>query len=210
MNSGLLWKREVLSNGLTVLLYPRLAAMTTKISVAIKYGSNDDQDEKMGIAHFLEHMLVGGSQKRIKLHHEIEKLGGCFNFETSDEFTFSSMDVLSGKIVEASKVLSGLLFDPIFEKEKLEIERKVVVNEIAEAHDDPQDLIRETLIKCLFKNHPLRNPVLGSKKTLNEFTISSVEKAHQNYYVPQNMILMLTGNFSNKDAETVLQDFQVR
>ena len=112
------------------------------MSVVIKYGSNDDSDEKSGSAHFLEHMLVGGSQKRIKLHHEIEKLGGCSYFETSDEFTFSSMDVLPGKIAEASKVLSGLLFDPVFEGEKLELERKVILNEIAEARDDPQNYSR--------------------------------------------------------------------
>jgi predicted Zn-dependent peptidase len=184
--------------------------MTAQLSVAIKYGSNDDIDEKSGNAHFLEHMLVGGSQKRIKLHHKIEKLGGCSHFETSDEFTFSSMDVLSGKIAEASKVLSELLFDSTFEQDKLELERKVIQNEIAEDHDDPQELIRETLIKCLFKNHPLRNPILGLKKTINQFTIDSVEKTHQNYYVPKNMILILTGNFSNKDKETVLRDFQDR
>jgi len=184
--------------------------MMAQLSVAVKYGSNDDSDEKSGSAHFLEHMLVGGSQKRIKLHHEIEKLGGCSHFETSDEFTFSSMDVLSGKITEASKVLSGLLFDTTFEKDKLELERKVILNEIAEAHDDPQNLIGEALLKCLFKHHPLRNPVIGFKKTINQFTIDDIEKAHQNYYAPQNMIMMLTGNFSSKDTETILQDFQSR
>ena len=210
MNHSLSWERKVLSNGLTLLLYPRLSRMTAQLSVAIKYGSNDDADEKSGNAHFLEHMLVGGSQERIKLHHEIEKLGGCSHFETSDEFTFSAIDVLSGKIAEAAKVLSGLLFDSTFEKDKLELERKVILNEIAEAHDDPQDLIGENLIKCLFKHHPLRNPVLGLKKTINQFTIDGIEKAHQNYYVPQNMTLILTGNFSNKDTETVLQDFQDR
>jgi len=208
MNRSLSWERKVLSNGLTVLSYPRLSAMTTQLSVAIKYGSNDDSDEKSGSAHFLEHMLVGGSQKRIKLHHEIEKLGGCSNFETSDEFTFSSMDVLAGKITEASKVLSGLLFDAAFEKDKLELERKVILNEIAEVHDDPQSLIGERLIKCLFKHHPLKNSLLGLKKTINQFTVDGIEQVNQNYYVPQNMILMLTGNFSNKEVETVLEDFQ--
>ena len=210
MNCSLSWERKVLSNGLTVLLYPRLSGLTAQLSVAIRYGSNDDADEKSGNAHFLEHMLVGGSREIIKLHHEIEKLGGCSHFETSDEFTFSSMDVLSGKIVEASKILSGLLFDATFEKDKLDLERKVILNEIAEAHHDPQDLIRETLTKCLFKYHPLRNPILGLKKTINQFTIASIEKTHQNYYVPQNMVIILTGNFSTKDKETVLQDFQNR
>jgi len=56
MNRSLSWERKVLSNGLTVLLYPRLSGLTAQLSVAIKYGSNDDADEKSGNAHFLEHM----------------------------------------------------------------------------------------------------------------------------------------------------------
>jgi predicted Zn-dependent peptidase len=208
MIQNLSWERKVLSNGLTVLLYPCLSRMTAQLSVAVKYGSNDDSDEKSGTAHFLEHMLAGGSEKRIKLHHEIEKLGGCSHFETSDEFTFTSMDVLSGRIVDASKILSGLLFDCTFEKGKFELERKVIRNEIDEVNDDPQDIIGEAIVKCLFRNHPLRNPVLGFKKTINQFTIDDIENTYRNYYVPKNMVLMFTGNFSGKDLETVLLDFQ--
>jgi predicted Zn-dependent peptidase len=210
MNGSLSWERKTLSNRLTALLYPRPSGLTAQLSVAIKYGSNDDEDEKSGTAHFLEHMLVGGSKERVKRHHEIEKLGGCSQFETSDEFMFSSMDVLSDNIVEASRILSGLLFDSSFEKDKLELERKVILNEIAESHDDPQDRIRETLVKCLFKLHPVRNPILGFKKTISQFTIDELEKTHQNYFVPQNMVLILTGNFSDKDKENVLLDFQSR
>jgi predicted Zn-dependent peptidase len=210
MNGSLLWKREVLSNGLTVLVYPRLSGMTAQLSVAIKYGSNDDPEEHSGIAHFLEHMLVGGSQKRIKLNHEIEKLGGCSNIETTNEYTFSTMDVFPDKIAEASKVLSGLLFDSVFEKDKLEVERKVILNEIAEASDDPRDKIEETLIKCLFKHHPVKNSVLGSNKKVKQVTLNDLEKAYDNYYDPKNMILILTGKLSETDFETVLRDFQDR
>ncbi|MCW4009211.1 MAG: insulinase family protein [Candidatus Bathyarchaeota archaeon] len=210
MNSSLSWKRDVLPNGLRVLRYPRSSAMTAQISVAVEYGSIDDCREKSGAAHFLEHMLVGGSQQRITLHHEIEKLGGCSNFETTPECTFSWVNVFPGKIGAASKVLSGLLFDSNFEKDKFEIERKVILNEIAEASDDPRDKIGETLIKCLFKNHPVKNPILGTRKTVNQLTINDLEKSHQNYYAPKNMILILTGNFSENDAETVISNFQNR
>jgi len=181
-----------------------------QLSVAIEYGSNEDTEENAGNAHFLEHMLVGGSQNRIKLHNEIERLGGRSSFETSDEFTFSTVNVFPRKIAQASKVLSRLLFDPKFAKEKFELERKVILNEIAEANDDPRDRVAETLTKCLFKNHPIKNPVPGSKKTINQLTINEIKKAHENYYVPQRMILILTGSFTNKDKETVLQDFQDR
>jgi len=210
MRNNLSWERRVLSNGLTVLLYPRSSTMMAQLSVAIEYGSNDDSEENAGIAHFLEHMLVGGSQKRIRLQNEIEKFGGYSNFETSDEFTFSTINIFPRHIAKASKVLSGLLFDSAFAEEKFELERKAILNEIAEANDDPSDKVAEMLTKCLFKNHPIKNPILGSKKTINQLTLNEIKKAHQNYYVPQRMILILTGNFTKKDTETALQDFQDR
>jgi predicted Zn-dependent peptidase len=210
MNDNLIWKRRVLPNGLRVLLFPKPAGLTTQFSLAIEYGSNDDSEGSSGTAYFLEHMLVGGSQERIKLHNEIERLGGCSHFETSEEATFTAVNVFPERVAEASKVLSGLLFDSVFEKDKLELERKVILNEIAESSDDPREKTDETLIKCLFKHHPVKNPVLGSRKTVNQITLDDVEEAHQKHYAPCNMILILTGKFSEGDAETVLQDFKDR
>ena len=210
MDNGLLWQRDILSNGLTVLQYPRLSALTAQLSVAIKYGSNDDPDAKAGCAHFVEHMLVGGSQKRIRLHHEVEQLGGCSSFETSAECTFTSIDVFPDKLNDASRILSGLLFDGEFIDEKVELERKVILNEIAEAADNPHDKVAESLIKCLFKRHPIRNPVLGTKKTIQQLTQKEIKSAHETHYQPQNMILILTGKFSKDDADSVLNDFNNR
>jgi len=184
--------------------------MTAQLSVAIKYGSNDDALENIGTAHFLEHMLVGGSQKRIKLHHEIEKLGGCSYFETSSECTFTRVDVFPDRIAQTSKILSELLFDSKIERDKVEIERKVILNEIAEASDDPTDKIMETLLKSIFKSHPVRNPISGTKKTVKQLTISNLEQSHQKYYVPENMVLILTGNFSGNHKKAILENFEDR
>jgi len=208
MENGLSWSREVLSNGLTVLQYSRPSALTAQLSVAIKYGSNEDPDETAGKAHFLEHMIVGGSKTRIRLHHEIEKIGGCSGFETSAECTFTTLNVFPDKIADASRILAGLLFDSEFESEKFELERKVIFNEIAEAADSPHDKIAETLIKCLFKKHPIRNPVLGTKKTVKQLAIKDLKSAHSGYYTPKNMVVILTGKFAKKDLEAVLDDFQ--
>ncbi|HEX9261098.1 MAG TPA: pitrilysin family protein [Candidatus Bathyarchaeia archaeon] len=210
MNGSLSWQRKVLSNGLTVLLYNRSSAMTAQLSLAIRYGSNDDSEDKIGSAHFLEHMLVGGSRERIKLHHEIESFGGASGFETSKECTFSIVDVFPERLLEASKVLSGLIFDTCFEKDKLEHERKVILQELAEASDDPRDKTEETLLKCLFRNHPAKNPILGSRKTVSQITLRDLEQAHERYYCPRNMILILTGKFSDRDADSMLEDFENR
>jgi len=208
MPNSLIWERQVLSNGLTVLLYPKPSAMTTQLSVAIKYGSNDDNVENSGTAHFLEHTLVGGSRKRIKLHHEIEKLGGCSYFETSPECTFTKVDALPDKIVQTSKILSELLFDPQIENEKVEIERNVILNEIAETNDDPTSKIMETILKSIFKYHPVRNPIAGTKQTVKDLTSRHLEKCHQKYYIPENMVLILTGNLSDSNKDAILTHFE--
>lgn len=208
MKSVLSWERRTLSNGLIVLLYPRSAALTTQLSVAVKYGSNDDSKTNIGTAHFLEHMLVGGSQRRIKLLHEIERFGGCSYFETTNECTFSAIDIFPEKLPEASRVITGLLFDKSFEKNKLELERKIVMNEIAEASDDPRDKIGVTLLRSIFKRHPTKNPVLGSTKSVNQITLKDIEAAHETYYVPRNMILTISGNVSENDVENVLKGFR--
>lgn len=208
MESRLVWRREVLSNGLTVLSYPRPSGLTAQVAVAIKYGSNDDADGKAGNAHFLEHLTAGGSKRRIGLHHEIEKLGGNSSFETDEELTFCSMDVLPGKVVNAAKVLSELVFDPVFEVDKIEIERKVILNEIDEAHDDPSCIVDRMLVKSLFKHHPLRNDVLGTAKTVKQLASSDFVNAHENCFTPKNMVLILTGNFSQTEKEAILDNFQ--
>ena len=70
MTTAIFWRRDVLSNGLRVLLFPRQSANTTQLSIAVEYGSNQEPEEIAGSAHFLEHMLAGGSTKRIQLSQE--------------------------------------------------------------------------------------------------------------------------------------------
>ena len=207
MNEDLLWKREVFSNGLRALLFPQPSSKMAQMVVAVEYGSNDDPNDEAGLAHFLEHMLAGELENRVKLLKSIERFGGCMNFSTDNEFTVSSVNVLPERLPEASSTLSELLFNPCFEKEKLEIERAVILNEIAEASDDPRTKVEEMLRKCLYKTHPVKRPVPGSPKTVKRLTLDEIENAHQSWYNPKNMVLAFTGKFSEGEVRTVLQNF---
>ena len=135
------WRRNTLPNGLTVLLYPRQSANTTQLSIAVEYGSNQEPKELAGAAHFLEHMLAGGSEKRIQLSRSIENSGGILDFYTDHEHMMSRMDILPGELTEASAIISELLFSTDFEEEKFNRERKIILNELAEALDDPAERI---------------------------------------------------------------------
>ncbi len=207
MATPISWRRSILPNGLTVLLFPRAYANTTQLSVAVEYGSNQEPEEIAGSAHFLEHMLAGGSTKRIHLSRSVEDSGGILDFYTEREYMMSTMNILPQTLAEGSAVISKLLFDDIFEEEKVSQERKIILNELAEVSDDPTEKVEELLLKNLFKIHPIKRPVGGFPKTIKRLTLNQLKKAHETNYVPQNMILILAGNFSEKTSERVLEDF---
>jgi predicted Zn-dependent peptidase len=122
----------------------------------------------------------------------------------------SMLDVLPGKLTEASFIISELLFSSNFEEEKFGQERKIILNELAEALDDPTERIEELLLKSLFKNHPVNRPVGGFPKNVKRLTLDQLSNAHQTNYIPQNMILILTGNFSEEEAALALNNFKER
>ena len=207
MTTAMFWRRNILSNGLTVLLFPRESANTTQLSVAVEYGSNQEPEEIAGSAHFLEHMIAGGSTKRIKVSRSIENSGGILDFYTEREYMMSTMNILPEKLTEASEVISTLLFDDNFDEEKMIQERKIILNELAEASDDPTEKVEELLLKSLYKVHPMKRPVGGFPKTIKRLTLDQLNNAHEMNYVPQNMILILTGNFSEQTSSKIVENF---
>jgi predicted Zn-dependent peptidase len=208
MTSAMIWSRSTLPNDLTVLMFPRPNTNTTKLSVAVKYGSNQESAEIAGVAHFIEHMLAGGSTRRIQLSRSVENSGGILDFFTQHESMQSTMDILPEHLTEASSVLSDLLFSGDFEEEKFSLERKIILNELAEAEDDPAEKIDELMLSSLFKNHPIKRPVGGFPKTIKQLTLNQLCYAHKTNYVPQNMILILAGNFNVKTAGLVFEKFE--
>jgi len=190
---NLAWKRQVLPNGLRMLLFQRPAGVTAQLSVAVAYGSNSEPENASGAAHFLEHMIAGGSTRRIELSQSIEKMGGYADYSTANEDTMIFTDVLPEKIDTASKMLIDILSEADFEEEKFQSERKIILHEIAEVADDPWTMVDELLRKSLFKKHPIRRPVLGLRKTVSTMTLDMLENTYRMHFTPENIILVLTG-----------------
>jgi predicted Zn-dependent peptidase len=208
MTNAMLWRRNILTNGLRVLSFPRQFANTTQLSVAVEFGSNQEPEEIAGVAHFLEHMLAGGSTRRIELSRTIEDFGGIVDFYIDHEHMMCTTDILPEEIAKTSQVISELLFNTDFEEEKFKNERKIIVNELAQALDDPSERVEELLMKSLYKNHPVRRPVGGLPKTVKQLTLEQLSSTQITNYVPQNMILVLAGNFSEKTKHTILKPFE--
>jgi predicted Zn-dependent peptidase len=208
MPDSMTWKRNVLPNGLRVLQLPKQYANTTQLSVAVEFGSNHEPEEEAGVAHFLEHMLAGGSTERIHLSRSVENTGGILDFYTDHEHMMSTMDVLPEDLPRVSKGMAELLFNNNFEQEKFVQESKIILNEIAEVSDDPNEKIEEMLLQSLFKNHPVKRPVAGFEETVKRLTLRKLSKMHLTNYVPQNMVLILSGKFSTEECQKALENFE--
>jgi zinc protease len=206
MRERLVWQRQVLPNGARLLCYPK-AALTAQLAVAVKYGANDDADGLAGAAHFLEHMVPGGSARRIGLSRQVECLGGLGDFYTNHEYTVCLSDVAPGKLGQASEAMAAMFGEPDFASEQFQAERHIILHELADAEDDPRQKASELLAQALYKTHPARRPIGGYPKTVRQLTLQNLTEVYLQQYVPQNMVVILSGNFSEADVEGVVEDF---
>ncbi|MHA1482836.1 MAG: M16 family metallopeptidase, partial [Candidatus Heimdallarchaeaceae archaeon] len=207
MINPLLIKRKTLPNGIRFVQFPRSQRTTAQLSVVIEYGSISGTETNAGLAHFLEHMVGGGSEERIKATRSIEQNGGYLNFWTFHEYTMGYADVFREKLNETSQCLSKLFFENDLEAKKFDLEQKVILNEIDDSSDNPLDVVDEMLKKNLYKIHPVRHPILGYHKTVSQFSIDEIIETQQAHYTPQNTILILSGKYSDKDVELIEQNF---
>ncbi len=181
--------------------------MTAQLSVVINNGSKTTSEKNAGIAHYLEHMVGGGSKQHIEAMHSIEQNGGFLDLSTDFEYTIGSADVFPEKLNETSELLSKLFFQYEFEEKKFDLEKKVILNEIAESFDEPWNIVEDMLRKNLYAVHPVCHPILGYPRTVRKFSFDEIIDAKKTSFTPQNTILILSGKYSDKDVEFVIQNF---
>ncbi len=200
-------KKVVLRNGLTLILR-KTDSNSVTFGVCVKTGSNNEDMNNRGVSHFIEHMVFEGTKKRTsqEIVRAIEKVGGEFNAFTDNEITFYYAKVPSRFFQRALDVISDMLENSIFDEKTIDKERKVIIEEINLWNDDPKAYQWELFQKTVYKNHPARFPVIGFKDTLKKTKRKDILKYYNKYYAPNNMIVIITGNFPD-NAETDIKNY---
>lgn len=201
-------KKLVLSNSLTV-IFEKTNSKSITLGVCVKTGSINENDKNRGISHFLEHLIFEGTKNRTgrQIVKEIEGVGGEFNAFTNQEITFFYAKLLSKFFDNALNVISDILQNSLFKEKIIEKERKVVLEEMNLWKDDPKSYQWYLFQKALYKNHPAKFPVIGFKETLLQIKRDDVIDYFNKYYVPKNMIVVLTGNIDSKMIEKLTKEF---
>ena len=195
--------RFSLPNGL------RIAWVETRSPVAsagimIDAGTlNEAPDFPNGIAHFTEHMLFKGTQKR-KAHHiltRMDDVGGDINAYTTKEQTFYYATFLQPHTFRALELLADMVIKPSFPEREILKEKDVVLDEIQSSKDDALDELGEWFDAELYAKHPLASPILGDSENLNQLNRTDLIRWHQKNYTANNMVLVLVGRFQRKILE---------
>ena len=197
---GSSYKKTILPNGLRIVSEELSHVRSVSVGVWIDVGSRDESTLLNGISHFIEHMVFKGTSNRSvkEIARSLESVGGYMNAFTGKEHTCYYARVLDEFTELAIDVLSDLALNPTFPLKEIEKEKGVVIEELKNAEDDPDDIIHDYFDKALFGDHPLGFPVIGSEKNLRSFTRDDLLRHVGRHYVPQRMVLAAAGNISHE------------
>ena len=200
---------QVLSNGLRIVHLPSTSPVSY-CGFAINAGTRDEEAHEFGLAHFVEHMLFKGTEKRKSWHilNRMENVGGELNAYTTKEETFVYSIFMEEHYRRAFELLVDLVFHSQFPEQEIEKEVDVILDEISSYEDSPSELIFDEFENLLFDGHALGHNILGNEQSLLTFNTESGKSFIQRFYAPENMVFFSMGRIPFKKivqmAETML------
>ncbi len=195
--NGMVFHTHRLSNGLQIVGQPMPDFESVAVSYYVCTGSRDEPDPSIaGVSHFLEHMVFKGTQtldwQDITL--EFNKIGAELNAFTSHEATVYYARILGEYLERALDLLSDMMYPRLAESD-FDMEKEVIVNEIARSEDQPYNLAFRRMMQVYFDGHPLGHDVLGSRESIRNMRIEQMRDYWKRRYAANNLILAIAGNF---------------
>jgi predicted Zn-dependent peptidase len=200
--------REVLDTGLRLITETMPQVRSVTIGVWLMRGSRHESDAQSGIAHFVEHMLFKGTDRRTAedLAQAIDSIGGQLDAFTAKEYASYYIKVLDEHLPLAVELLSDIVMRPAFADEEIVREKKVILEEIKMVEDTPDDLVHELFTQNFWERHPLGRPILGSPETVDAFTGQSLRDYFRDAYVAPNMIVSAAGNLDHANVRELVSN----
>lgn len=185
-----------LSNGMRIVHISCPESPVGYCGVAVKAGSRDESADEYGLAHFVEHTIFKGTQRRRSSHiiNRMESVGGELNAYTTKEETVVYSVFPNGNLARAAELIGDLTANSCFPDGELDKERDVVADEIDSYLDSPADAVYDDFEDLIFAGSPLGHNILGSVKSLKNFDSKSCRGFVSRYYHPRNMVAFYSGS----------------
>ncbi|SMX37069.1 M16 family metallopeptidase [Octadecabacter ascidiaceicola] len=188
-------QQHTLSNGFRIVTEHMPGLQSASIGIWVTAGGRHERADQNGVAHFLEHMAFKGTERRtaLQIAETIEDVGGYINAYTSREMTAYYARVLENDVPLALDVIADILLNPVFDQSEIEVERGVILQEIGQALDTPDDIIFDWLQEEAFPNQALGRTILGPSERVSSFSRGDLSDFIGEHYGPDQMILSAAG-----------------
>ena len=199
-----------LQNGLTVLKVPIPGVKSVMVDVFVKAGSRNEEKRLSGISHFLEHVFFKGSRKyptAQELSHALDAIGAEYNANTGKEHTQFYIKAAKKHFKFIFEILADMLQHPVFEREEIEREKGVIIEEINMYEDTPMRHVGDVLEEIMWPNHPLGRNIAGTKEVIGKITREDILDYVRTFYKPQNTIVAVSGAYNDKDLTKLIHKF---
>lgn len=200
-------KITTLDNGLRIITDDIPGILSASLGLWVDVGARYESPEVNGISHFLEHMAFKGTTTRSakQIAEEIENVGGHLNAYTSKENTAYHARVLENDVPLALEIIADIIQNSTFEPVEVEREREVILQEIGQAYDTPDDIIFDYFQETAFPNHPLGRPILGSPDNVRRIQQNDLKKYMTQEYSASRMIFAATGAVKHEQIVDLCQ-----
>lgn len=190
----MIFETSLLHNGIR-LVHARSQSPVAYLAVMMNVGTRDELEQEHGLAHFIEHVLFKGTQRRKAYHiaSRLENVGGELNAYTSKEETVVHATVLKEDYHRAMELLYDVVYCSVFPEKEIAKEKEVILDEINSYKDSPSELIFDDFEELLYPNHPFGRNILGSKKYVKGFTKVDVERFIAQNYKSNEVVICSIG-----------------
>ena len=202
----MIYNTYTLANGIRIIHAPN-QSVVAYCGFAIDAGTRDEADNEQGMAHFVEHLIFKGTQKRHAWHilNRMEHVGGDLNAYTNKEETVVYSAFLVEHFPRAVELLADIVFHSTFPQAEIDKEVEVIIDEIQSYEDSPSELIFDDFEELLFPDHPLGRNILGKPDLLRQFKSEDALRFTSRFYRPENAIFFVQGNVDFKKVVRLVE-----
>lgn len=198
----------ILKNGIRI-AYLRSESPVSHCGLMVDAGSRDEDPGKEGLAHFIEHLLFKGTEKRkaYQVLNRLEVVGGELNAFTTKEETCLHASFLTEHTERAMELLSDIFFHSVFPEKEMEKEKEVILDEINSYQDNPMEQIYDDFESLVFRGQPLGNPILGTPDSVKSFKRKDLVQFVKNNYLNNSMVFSYAGNLPYEKVRNLCEKY---
>lgn len=208
-----MFQKFTLKNGLPVILAPKKESKSVAVFLMYKVGSRCEKAAKIhGISHFVEHLMFKGTKKRpstLDISKELDTIGSDYNAYTAKDHTAYHIKVNAEDMEIACDILSDMLYNSVFDKEKLEHEKGVIIEEIKMYEDQPIQYAEMLFEEEIFKGSDLEHNIAGTRNSVRGISREDIIEYLNDYYAPENAVLVIAGKIK-PNVKKILNKYFVR